>query len=53
MKIKILNERLRANGKRWSVGDVVDVPKGFDEEAEDNGLGDMFEVAEKPKAVRK
>lgn len=53
MKIKILNKRLRANGKRWSVGDVVDVDKNFADTAEANGLSDMFEVVEKPKAVRK
>jgi hypothetical protein len=52
MKIKILNKRLRANGKRWLVGEVVDVADTFAADAADETRG-MFEVVPEPKKAKK
>lgn len=49
MKIKILSERLRANGGKWVAGDVVEVDKDFEKEATDKGLAKMFEVVKATK----
>jgi len=51
MQIKILNERLRANGGRWAKGDIVQVDSGFKAEAEGKGVGGLFEVVAEPVKV--